>query len=79
MAKGGGVMAVLDLTKPKGDDMSEGDGKDSAEDEALADFFSLGKSGNIAGAKSALKDFLGICYPSLGGDYSEEGDASEEA
>lgn len=79
MAKEGGMALMLDLGKKPAE--SEEDGSAGAEDEALSDFFSMGKSGDIAGAKDALKTFLEICYPTIsemhGGEY-EEGETSEE-
>ena len=86
MAKDGAAL-LIGLGRPKGEpaggsmsgEDEEESGSESAEEEALSDFFSLGKSGDLTGAKDALKTFLSLCYPELGSgsDYSE-GSGEEE-
>lgn len=81
MPKPGGVAVMLDLGKPKREgmdmEMSDESGKSEAEKEALSDFFSAGKRGDMDAAHEALKTYMSICYPSLDSGY-EEGDASEK-
>jgi hypothetical protein len=84
MAKDGAAL-LIGLGRPKGKPMGESEPDEdmdsgSAEDDAMADFFDKGSAGDWAGAKDALKTFIELCYPSIGGGESdyEEGETSEE-
>lgn len=72
------------IGKPSGDSPDHAkdlglkdDGMDQsgAEDSAAKDLIAAVKSGDVGSFKSALKDFLEICYPSLSDEQSE---SSEE-
>ena len=49
-----------------------GSDKETQEDSAVSDMLDAAKSNDVSSFKSALKDFLEICYPSLSDDDEEE-------
>lgn len=51
---------------PDADQAAEEDS--AGEDTAVSDLMSAFKSGDTAGAKAALKDFIEICYPGVKGE-----------
>lgn len=54
-----------------------GSDKETQEDSAVSDMLDAAKSNDVSSFKSALKDFLEICYPSLSDD-DEDDDKDEE-
>jgi hypothetical protein len=51
--------------------------KERAESSALQDVITAVKVGDVNTLKTALKDFLASCYPSLAGDDEPEPDTEE--
>lgn len=61
------------------DEKDEGMDQDGAEDSAVKDLMMSVASKDVQGFKSALKDFLEICYPSLSsGDEKESSDSDSD-
>lgn len=58
----------------EGKEMDSGEGEDSA----VRDFISAVSARDVKSAKSALKDFLEICYPVLSDGKEEEPEEDED-
>ena len=73
----GGDKGSTPLAPPEGEapdgDMSK---QDSMETSALSAFMDASKTGDVAGAKDALKDFIELCTQ---GGYDNDGDEPDAA